>query len=171
MPSTGSNPPGSRSNVHESASWVGPHNPSDSASSSPRSLRTIRVRLAQGAARRPAGTGRPAPDIVAAVGGDPGFDVLGVADELLPAGDVLPRFVVSGASPGCVRGHVLHSSDCDRAPTVIRVAGPAYSSGHLFAGYMNRPVAGTDPVGPDGPRPLASTWRGLRGAFATIGSI
>ena len=51
MPSTGSTPPGSRSKVQLSSSCVGPHNPSEIASSSPSSRRTMMARLAHGQAR------------------------------------------------------------------------------------------------------------------------
>ncbi len=65
MPSTGSRPPGSRSNDQLRSSWVGPAIAIGSAFSSPSSRRTITARLAHGQARlttrryRPGSTGKP----------------------------------------------------------------------------------------------------------------
>ena len=48
MPSTGSRPSGSRSNVQLRSSCVGPQNPIEIASSSPSRRRTMIVRFAHG---------------------------------------------------------------------------------------------------------------------------
>ena len=93
MPSTGSRPPGSRSNVQLRSSWVGPAIAHRQHVLEPEQPAHDDRPVGPGAGPGddqpvPAGLDRKA---VAAVGGDPGGDVAGVALELGARGDVTGR--------------------------------------------------------------------------------